>query len=113
MLIKSRYYNLIKSLYKLKQAPRSWNKRIASFLIKLGFNKCTSKYEVYVRDSSEQNQIITCLYADDLLLSSSNEDQLTKFKGSMENEFEMSYLENLTYFLGNKGIEFSCNKRNM
>lgn len=32
------------------------NKRIDNFLIKVGFNKCTSEHRMYVKGSNEQNQ---------------------------------------------------------
>lgn len=84
----------------MKQTPRAWNKRTDSFLTKLDFNKCTLENEVYVKESNEQNQVIMCLYVDDLLVIGSNEDELTKFKASMVNKFEMPDLGNLAYFLG-------------
>lgn len=34
-------YRLKKALYGLKQAPQAWNKRIDSFLVQQGFNKCS------------------------------------------------------------------------
>lgn len=53
-----------------------------------------------MKGKNEQHQIILCLYVDGMLVTSSNEIKLTRFKSSMENEFEISDLENLTYFLG-------------
>lgn len=78
-------YKLRKNLNELKQAPRPWNKRIDNFLIKLGFNKCTSEHEMYVKGLSEQDQLIMCLYVDDMLFMGSNEDELVKFKTNMKN----------------------------
>lgn len=64
---------LRKALYGLKQAPRASDKRIDIFLIKLGFNKCTSEHGVYVKWSNEQDQVILCLYVYDLFVTCSNE----------------------------------------
>ena len=47
--------------------------------------------------------MIVCLYVDDLLITSSNEEAIVVFKGQMMNEFEMSDMGLLSYFLG---IEF-------
>ena len=91
--------NFHKALYGLKHAPKTWNKRNDRFLIKFGFNKCTLENEVYVKGSNEKDQIMLYLYMEDLLVRGSNEDELVKFKASMENEFEMSDLKNLAYFL--------------
>lgn len=87
-------------LYRLKKILRAWNKRINIFFIKPCLNKGTSKHAVYVKGLSEPNQVILYVYMDDLLVRGSNKDELEKFKSSMENEFEMSYIRKLAYFLG-------------
>lgn len=93
-------YKVRKTLYGLKKIPRAWNKRIVILLIKLGFKKFTLEHGMYVKGKNEQHQIILCLHVDGMLVTSSNEIKLTRFKSSMEIEFEISDLENLTYFLG-------------
>jgi hypothetical protein len=93
-------YRLRKALYGLKQAPRAWNKRIDGFLMKEGFSKCVSEHGVYMKGSSKLDHIILCLYVDDLLVTGANEKEIRKFKSSLMQEFEMSDLGNLSYFLG-------------
>jgi hypothetical protein len=93
-------YRLRKALYGLKQAPRAWNKRIDGFLMKEGFTKCVSEHGVYMKGSSKLDHIILCLYVDDLLVTGANEKEIRKFKSSLMQEFEMSDLGNLSYFLG-------------
>lgn len=44
----SKFYRLRKALYGLKQTPQIRNKRIDGFLKKIGFDRCVSKYGVYV-----------------------------------------------------------------
>ncbi|KAK2440388.1 putative mitochondrial protein [Trifolium repens] len=95
-------YRLKKALYGLKQAPRAWNKRIDGFLVKQGFKKCKSEYGVYVQKST-LSIILICLYVDDLLVTGSNASKIKKFKSVMMNEFEMTDLGKISYFLG---IEF-------
>ncbi|GAU44851.1 hypothetical protein TSUD_112250 [Trifolium subterraneum] len=101
-------YRLRKALYGLKQAPRAWNKRIDGFLIKIGFTKCVSEHGLYVKGSSKLDHIIRCLYVDDLLITGANEKEILKFKTSLMQEFEMSDLGNLSYFLG---MEFKHTKK--
>lgn len=93
-------YRLRKVVYGLTQAHKAWNNRFGSFLTKLGFNKCISEHILYVKGSSDQDQFIICIYMDDLLVTSSNEDELAKFKENKDKEFEMSNLGNFAYFLG-------------
>lgn len=87
-------------MYELKQARRAWKKRIDGFLFELSFSKCGSEHGVYVKGSIIQDQFILYLYVNDLLVTSSKGDELAMFKASMENEFEMSNLGNLAYFVG-------------
>ncbi|PNX67781.1 hypothetical protein L195_g055811, partial [Trifolium pratense] len=99
----SKVYKLNKALYGLKQAPRAWNKRIDRFLSDIGFSKCITEHGVYVMKSATSDTIILCLYVDDLLITGSNEAQISKFKVDMMKEFEMVDLGHISYFLG---IEF-------
>jgi len=46
---------------------------------------------------------IICLYIDDLLVTSSNKEDMRVYKGRIMEEFEMYDLGELSYFLG---IEF-------
>jgi len=93
-------YRLQKALYGLKQAPRAWNKRIDGFLVQQEFMKCKSEYGVYVKKGIEGNHLLICLYVDDLIVIGSDVNKIETFKTQMMNEFEMSDLGNLTYFLG-------------
>lgn len=93
-------YRLYKALYGLKQAPRAWNQKIDSFFKKQGFQKCEMEYGVYVQHTSEGNMTLVCLYVDDILLTGSSEQEIAKFKKVLMNEFEMTDLGKMTYFLG-------------
>jgi len=91
-------YRLHKSLYGLKHAPRSWNKRIDSFLVQQYFLKCKSEYGVFVKKGIEGSQLLICLYVDDLIVTGSVVNKIEAFKCQMMNEFEMTDLGYLTYF---------------
>ena len=52
----------------------------------------------------EGNQLLICLYVDDLIVTGSNVEEIEAFKSQMMSGFEMSNLGKLTYFLG---IEFT------
>jgi hypothetical protein len=57
------------ALYGLKQASRAWNKRIDSYLVKLGFSKCSTEYGVYTSGKALRRLIIVYIYVDDLLIT--------------------------------------------
>ncbi|RDX93288.1 hypothetical protein CR513_24475, partial [Mucuna pruriens] len=78
--------------------------------LRVGFKKCTLEYEVYVKswkNSVKLEKLIVCLYVDDLSITSISEATIVDFKRQMMNEFEMSDLGFLSYFLG---IEFKITK---
>jgi hypothetical protein len=58
----SKVYKLMrKALYGLKQAPRAWNKRIGKFLNEIGFIKCVTEHEVFVKNCDEKGLILLCI----------------------------------------------------
>ena len=79
-------FRLHKAYYGLKHAPRAWNKRIDSFLIKESFHKCEKEHGIYVRNNDKEDMIILCLYVDDLLITGSNPLAIEKFKERLKLE---------------------------
>jgi len=77
--------------------------RIDSFLVQQNFTKGTTKHGFYVRNSDSGEFLIICLYVDDLLVTDSSKEDMRVFKERIMEEFEMSDLGELSYFLG---IEF-------
>lgn len=84
----------------LKQAPRVWNKRVDGFLNEIGFDKCVSEHGVYMKKDTNKGIVIICLYIYNLLITSINEGYINEFKGDLLNEFEMTDLGLMAYFLG-------------
>ncbi|XP_050908684.1 uncharacterized mitochondrial protein AtMg00810-like [Lathyrus oleraceus] len=60
------------------------------------------EYGVYVQHIFEGNMILEYLYVDDILLTGSCEHEIAKFKKVLMNEFEITGLGNMIYFLGMK-----------
>ena len=96
--MENKVYRLNKALYGPKQAPRAWNRRIDTFLIQSEFKKCSVEYGVYVK--KETSVILICLYVDDLLVTNSDLKGIEFFKAQMTQEFDMTDLGTLAYFLG-------------
>lgn len=95
-------YRLKKALYGLKQEPRAWNKQIDGFLDKIGFVRCMFVHGFYVKICETNNiveKIIICLYVENFLITSSSENLIIACKCELLQEFGMSDLGNLSYFL--------------
>jgi Reverse transcriptase (RNA-dependent DNA polymerase) len=90
---------LKKILYGLKQAPRAWNTRIDSYLKKNEFKQCPYEHALYVK-KKEGNLLYVALYVDDLIFMGNNEKMIKEFKEVTTQEFEMTDLGLMKYFLG-------------
>ena len=92
-------YFLKKALYGLKQAPRSWYNKIDEHLLNLGFAKSLVEVTLYIKSEGADILIIS-LYVDDLFVIGSNTSLVEKLKKEMMEEFEMTNLGLMTFFLG-------------
>ena len=90
---------LKKALYGLKQAPKAWYSRVDDYFLSLGFKRSLSEPTLYVK-STNNELLIVSLYVDDLLVTSSCKNQIVQFKLQMMEEFQMSDLGEMAYFLG-------------
>ena len=100
-------YKLHKALYDLKQAPRSWNLKIDSFLTNYEFLRCGVEHSVYYKRGVESSKVLICLYVDDLLVIGSDHNEIEKFKSLMKSESKMTNLGKLTYFLGMEFVKIA------
>jgi len=86
-------------LYGLKQAPRAWYDRLSKFLLHNGFVKGKVDTTLLIKKENK-NFLLVQIYVDDIIFGSSNESLCKKFSKSMQDEFEMSMMGELTFFLG-------------
>ncbi|KAK9169349.1 hypothetical protein Syun_001489 [Stephania yunnanensis] len=92
-------YHLQKALYGLRQAPRAWYDRLSAFLLKKGFKKGTLDPTLFIL-IEKRDMLLVQIYVDDIIFGSSNTSLCNEFSSLMTNEFEMSMMGELTYFLG-------------
>jgi len=92
-------FKLKKALYGLKQAPRAWYERLSSFLLDRGFKKGSVDTTLFLQKVKEEILIVQ-IYVDDILFGSSDKNLCDEFSKIMSNEFEMSMMGELNYFLG-------------
>ncbi|GJZ58715.1 retrovirus-related pol polyprotein from transposon TNT 1-94 [Tanacetum coccineum] len=92
-------YRLKKALYGLKQAPRAWYDKLSSFLIENGFTKGIVDPTLFTRCHGEDILLVQ-VYVDDIIFGSTNLDFSKRFANIMKNNFEMSMMGELKFFLG-------------
>jgi len=92
-------YKLDKILYGLKQAPRAWYEKLSTFLISNNFIKGKIDTILFTKHV-DSDILIVQIYIDDIIFGSTNEKFCKEFESSMKNEFEMSMMGELNYFLG-------------
>jgi Reverse transcriptase (RNA-dependent DNA polymerase) len=92
---------LLKSIYGLKQASRSWNLRFYKEVKKFDFIKCEEEPCVY-RKTSGSAIAFLILYVDDILLMENDIPLLQSAKSSLKKVFSMKDLGDVVYILGIK-----------
>eukprot|EP00253_Pinus_taeda_P007975 PITA_07975 len=90
---------LKKALYGLKQAPRAWYSRIDSYLLENEFAKCEGEPTIYIKEN-DGKILIVVLYVDDVIFTGNDVYLIQNFKSVMKEEFEMTNMGLLRYFLG-------------
>ncbi|MCH88004.1 retrotransposon protein, partial [Trifolium medium] len=91
---KSKVCLLKKSLFELKQSLRQWYRRFNKFLLKAGFERSNYDSCVYMMKRNEKVILYLLLYVDDILIASSNKQEIQKLKMKLNDEFEMKDLSN-------------------
>ncbi|GJT79051.1 ribonuclease H-like domain-containing protein [Tanacetum coccineum] len=86
-------------LYGLKQAPRAWFQHFVGYATRAGFyhSRCDSSLFIYRQGSQVAYFLI---YVDDIILKTSSPALLQQIIDSLHNEFDMTDLGALNYFLG-------------
>ncbi|GJT38844.1 retrovirus-related pol polyprotein from transposon TNT 1-94 [Tanacetum coccineum] len=92
-------YRLKKALYGLKQASRAWYDKLSSFLIEHRFTKGIIDPTLFTR-SHRGDILLVQVYVDDIIFGSTNPDFSKRFANLMKNNFEMSMMGELKFFLG-------------
>jgi len=92
-------YKLKKLLYGLKQAPRASYDRLSNFLIKNDFKRGQVDTTLF-RMTIEKDIIVVQIYVDDIIFGSTYASLCKDFSKLMQDEFEMSVMGELKFFLG-------------
>ncbi|GJR78491.1 putative reverse transcriptase domain-containing protein [Tanacetum coccineum] len=92
-------YKVVKALYGLHQAPRSWYATLSTFLLKHGYRRGTIDKTLFLK-KHKRDIILVQVYVDDIIFGSIKKTWCEEFEALMKGEFEMSAIGELTFFLG-------------
>jgi hypothetical protein len=92
-------YKLSNALYGLKQAPRAWYARLTMFLLEHGYVMGSVDKTLFTLNHST-NFLLVQIYVDDIIFDGSCHTLVSRFQKMMESEFQISMMEDVTFFLG-------------
>nr|GEV17294.1 putative ribonuclease H-like domain-containing protein [Tanacetum cinerariifolium] len=92
-------YKLKKALYGIKQAPKAWYDRLKAILIKHEYKIGMVDNTLFTKKKSS-NLIIVQVYVDDIIFGSTCQDMCDEFAKIMHDEFDMSMMGELNFFIG-------------
>jgi hypothetical protein len=101
MNVKSYFLNmeLEEEVYIEQLVPRAWYSRLDKYLLQAGFRKGSADNNLYIKVTQDSILLIE-VYVDDIIFGSDDNKLIQKFAKDMQNEFEMSLLGELSFFLG-------------
>jgi hypothetical protein len=92
-------YKLKKALYGLKQAPKAWYERLTTYLLAKGITRGQADRTLFIRNQGT-HKLIAQIYVDDIIFGATLDSLAHEFSEEMKQEFEMSMIGELNYFLG-------------
>ncbi|GJT71862.1 putative ribonuclease H-like domain-containing protein [Tanacetum coccineum] len=92
-------FKVVKELYGLHQAPRAWYETLANYLLENGFKRGKIDHTLFIKKQKEDILLVQ-VYVDDIIFGSTNKELCTGFEKLMKDKFHMSFMGELTFFLG-------------
>jgi hypothetical protein len=92
-------YKLSKALYGLKQAPWIWYARLKTLLLDHGYVMESVDRTLFTLKHGNDFLLIQ-IYVNDIIFGDSSHSLMSSFQAMMENEYQMSMMGELTFFLG-------------
>ncbi|GJV78085.1 putative ribonuclease H-like domain-containing protein [Tanacetum coccineum] len=94
-----RVYKVKKALYRLHQAPRAWYETLSTYLLNNGFQRGTIDKTLFIK-RHKGDILLVQVYVDDIIFGSTKKELCNAFEKLMHEKFQMSYMGELTFFLG-------------
>ncbi|GJW61585.1 retrovirus-related pol polyprotein from transposon TNT 1-94 [Tanacetum coccineum] len=94
-----RVYKVEKALYGLHQAPRAWYETLSTYLLENRFQRGRIDKTLFIK-RDQGDILIVQVYVDDIIFGSTKKKLCTEFEKMMHKKFQMSFMGELTFFLG-------------
>ncbi|GJV45366.1 retrovirus-related pol polyprotein from transposon TNT 1-94, partial [Tanacetum coccineum] len=92
-------FKLKKTFYGLKKAPKAWYDRLKAFILDHLYTMSLVDNTLFTK-KNDSHIIIVQIYVDDIIFESSCQDLCDDFSKIMHDEFKMSIMGKLNFFLG-------------
>lgn len=112
----SKVCRLRKSLYDLKQSPKTWFERLTKAVKCYGYSKYQTNHTLFIKYTPYGKTTILIVYVNDIILTRNDEEEIQSLKNFLATKFEIKDLGILKYFIGTeivrsrKGIAVSQRK---
>lgn len=83
---------LIKFLYGLKEAPKSWHQKFDDIVLANGYKVNQSDQCVYRKLDNNDKRVMICLYVDDIVIFGTNLEQFVKTKEILSLSFSKKHI---------------------
>ncbi|GJW88472.1 putative ribonuclease H-like domain-containing protein [Tanacetum coccineum] len=83
----------------LHQAPRAWYETLSIYLLDNGFQRGKIDKTLFIK-RHKGDILLVQVYVDDIIFGSTKKELCNAFEKLMHEKFQMSYMEELTFFLG-------------
>nr|GEZ35964.1 retrovirus-related Pol polyprotein from transposon TNT 1-94 [Tanacetum cinerariifolium] len=95
----NKVYKVVKALYGLHQAPRAWYATLSTFLVQSGYRRGLIDKTIFIKKDKKDIMLVQ-VYVDDIIFCSTKKSWCDEFENLMKNMFQMSFMGELTFFLG-------------
>ncbi|GJY48788.1 putative ribonuclease H-like domain-containing protein [Tanacetum coccineum] len=92
-------YKVEKSLYGLHQAHRAWYETLSTYLLENRYKRGTIDKTLFIK-KGKHDILLVQVYVDDIIFGSTKKTWCIKFELMMHKRFQMSFMGELTFFLG-------------
>ncbi|GJZ44676.1 putative ribonuclease H-like domain-containing protein [Tanacetum coccineum] len=92
-------YKEEKALYGLHQSPRAWYETLSTYLLENGCQRGQIDKNLFIK-RDQGDILIVHVYVDDIIFGSTKKKLCTEFEKMMHKKFQMSFMGELTFFLG-------------